>query len=116
MVAANTYRIRVATDEDTFLLRRMVGRDSVEPPLRGPVLIGEIEGTPRAACRSATGVYSRIPPLSAATSWPTGASGLRACGPPGGHTIAARPDCWGVNPSSNADAVAAWASMACARG
>jgi hypothetical protein len=48
MFAANTYGIRLATDEDTFLLRRMAARDSVEP-LPGPVLIGEIEGTPRAA-------------------------------------------------------------------
>jgi hypothetical protein len=48
MSPGDTYRIRLATDEDTFLLQRMAARDSVEP-LPGPVLIGELEGTPRAA-------------------------------------------------------------------
>jgi hypothetical protein len=48
MFAANTYRIRIATDEDTGTLRRLTEQSS-EQPLEGRVLIGEIEGVGAAA-------------------------------------------------------------------
>jgi hypothetical protein len=54
MFAANTYRIRIATDEDTDTLRRLAEEHS-EQPLAGPVLIGEIEGVGAAALSLADG-------------------------------------------------------------
>jgi len=43
MFAANTYRIHLATDEDTDTLRALAERNS-QQPLQGHVLIGEIDG------------------------------------------------------------------------
>lgn len=48
MFAANTYMIRMTTDEDARALRRLGELDS-QPPLAGRALIGEIDGTPAAA-------------------------------------------------------------------
>lgn len=48
MFAANTYVMRMATDEDTRALHRLGELDS-QPPLGGRALIGEIDGTPTAA-------------------------------------------------------------------
>jgi hypothetical protein len=48
MFAANTYRIRIANDEDMDTLSDLADRHS-EPPLDGPVLIGEIDGVEAAA-------------------------------------------------------------------
>jgi hypothetical protein len=48
MYASNTYVIRVATAEDDLSLRRLAQLDS-RAPLDGPVLVGEIAGTPVAA-------------------------------------------------------------------
>jgi hypothetical protein len=48
MFAANTYVIRIATDEDERTLRRLGELDS-QWPLTGHSLIGEIDGTPAAA-------------------------------------------------------------------
>ena len=45
---ADTYVIRMTTDEDTRALRRLGELDS-QPPLAGPVLICEVDGTPAAA-------------------------------------------------------------------
>ena len=43
MFAANTYRIRLATDEDTDALRSLAERNA-QQPLCGHVLVGEIDG------------------------------------------------------------------------
>jgi hypothetical protein len=48
MSAANTYVIRLATEEDARALRRLGELDS-QPPLAGRALIGEIDGAPAAA-------------------------------------------------------------------
>jgi hypothetical protein len=48
MFAANTYVIRMATDEDARALRRLGELDS-QPPIGGRALIGEIDGRPTAA-------------------------------------------------------------------
>ena len=48
MFAADTYVIRMTTDEDARALRRLGELDS-QPPLAGRALIGEIDGTPAAA-------------------------------------------------------------------
>jgi hypothetical protein len=48
MFAANTYRIRIATDEDTDTLNRLAAHRALRP-LEGRVLIGERNGTPAAA-------------------------------------------------------------------
>ena len=48
MFAANTYKLRLATEEDADALRRLAELDS-RPPLAGRVLIGDIAGTPAAA-------------------------------------------------------------------
>ena len=48
MFAANTYRIRLATDDDTDTLRALADRNS-EQRLDGRVLIGEIDGVGAAA-------------------------------------------------------------------
>jgi hypothetical protein len=48
MFAANTYKLRLATEEDAEALRRLAELDS-RRPLAGRVLIGEIAGSPAAA-------------------------------------------------------------------
>ena len=48
MFAANTYRIRRATDSDSEALRRLAERNS-QQPLGGRVLIGELDGVEGAA-------------------------------------------------------------------
>jgi hypothetical protein len=48
MYASNTYVIRMATADDDLTLRRLAQLDS-KAPLGGPVLLGEIAGTPVAA-------------------------------------------------------------------
>ena len=48
MYAANTYKVRMATADDTDSLRRLAELDS-QRPLGGNVLIGELDGTPAAA-------------------------------------------------------------------
>ena len=48
MFAADTYRIRIATDEDTATLNRLAAHRALRP-LEGRVLIGERDGTPAAA-------------------------------------------------------------------
>jgi hypothetical protein len=48
MYASNTYVIRLATADDDLTLSRLAQLDS-KAPLRGPVLLGEIAGTPVAA-------------------------------------------------------------------
>ena len=48
MFAANTYKLRFATEEDAHTLRRLAELDS-RTPLAGRVLIGEIAGSPAAA-------------------------------------------------------------------
>lgn len=48
MFAANTYLIRLATDEDAVTLGRLAELDA-HRPLVGPVLIGHIDGEPAAA-------------------------------------------------------------------
>lgn len=48
MYAANSYTIRIATSQDVEALRRLAALDS-KAPLEGPVLVGEIAGTPAAA-------------------------------------------------------------------
>jgi hypothetical protein len=52
MFAADTYRIRIATDQDTDTLGRLAEQHS-QQPLDGRVLIGEIDGV-GAAARSLT--------------------------------------------------------------
>ena len=48
MFAANTYRIHLATDQDADTLRDLAHR-TVQRPLEGRVLIGELDGTSAAA-------------------------------------------------------------------
>ena len=48
MFAGNTYVIRMATDDDARVLRRLGEIDS-QAPVAGRALIGEIDGTPMAA-------------------------------------------------------------------
>jgi hypothetical protein len=48
MYAANSYTLRLATDADAATLQRLADLDS-QRPLDGPVLIGELHGTPVAA-------------------------------------------------------------------
>jgi hypothetical protein len=54
MFPANAYVIRQATIDDQAVLERLAGLDS-QQPLRGPALIGEIDGTPAAAISMADG-------------------------------------------------------------
>jgi hypothetical protein len=54
MYPANVYLIREATHADEDALRRLAKLNSQEP-LRGRVLIGEIEGEPAAAASMADG-------------------------------------------------------------
>lgn len=49
MLSPTAYTIRLATDDDDATLRRLAELDSQGPPAPGPVLIGEIDGTPQAA-------------------------------------------------------------------
>lgn len=60
MLPANAYVIRQATVDDEGVLRRLVELDS-QPPLVGPVLIGEIGGTPAAAVSLADGSVAADP-------------------------------------------------------
>ena len=48
MFAANTYKLRLATEDDADALRRLAELDS-RAPLAGRVLIGELAGSPAAA-------------------------------------------------------------------
>jgi hypothetical protein len=54
MYAANTYKIRMATDDDADALRRLADLDS-QRPLRGRIMIGELDGAPAAALALDTG-------------------------------------------------------------
>ena len=45
MFATNTYRIRIATEEDTDTLNRLAAHRALRP-LEGRVLIGERDGAP----------------------------------------------------------------------
>jgi hypothetical protein len=54
MYAANTYKIRMATDDDTEALRHLAELDS-QGPLGGRVMIGELDGAPAAALSLDTG-------------------------------------------------------------
>lgn len=47
MLAANTYKLRLATDDDADALRRLAELDS-SAPLAGRVLVGEVAGSPAA--------------------------------------------------------------------
>ena len=60
MLPGNAYVIRQATVDDEGVLRRLAELDS-RPPLLGPVLIGEIEGTPVAAVSLADGSIAADP-------------------------------------------------------
>jgi hypothetical protein len=48
MFAANTYVIRLSTEQDSQALRRLAELDS-HPQLAGRALVGEIDGAPAAA-------------------------------------------------------------------
>jgi hypothetical protein len=54
MYAANTYKIRMATDDDAEALRRLAELDS-QRPLGGRIMIGELDGAPAAALALDTG-------------------------------------------------------------
>jgi hypothetical protein len=54
MFPANAYVIRQATIDDQRVLERLAGLDS-QRPLRGPALIGEIDGIPAAAISMSDG-------------------------------------------------------------
>lgn len=54
MFAANTYRVRIATDEDNDTLNRLAAHRALRP-LEGTVLIGERNGAPAAALSLADG-------------------------------------------------------------
>jgi hypothetical protein len=60
MLPANAYVIRRATADDEGAVRRLAELDS-RPPLAGPVLIGEIDGTPAAAVSLADGSIAADP-------------------------------------------------------
>lgn len=49
MLSPTTYTIRLATHDDDDELRRLAEVDSQDPLAPGPVLIGEIDGTPQVA-------------------------------------------------------------------
>ena len=53
MYAANTYKIRMATDDDAEALRRLAELDS-QRPLGGRIMIGELDGAPAAALSLST--------------------------------------------------------------
>lgn len=54
MYAGNTYKIRMATDDDAEALRRLAELDS-QRPLGGRLMIGELDGAPAAALSLSTG-------------------------------------------------------------
>jgi hypothetical protein len=54
MLPANTYVMRLATDQDADALRRLAALDAARP-LTGRILIGEIEGATAAALSLKTG-------------------------------------------------------------
>jgi hypothetical protein len=54
MLPADTYVMRLATEQDAPALRRLAALDSARP-LTGPVLLGEIDGFPAAARSLETG-------------------------------------------------------------
>ena len=54
MFAANTYRIRIATEQDSDALRRLADWNSARP-VEGQALIGEIDGVVSAALSLADG-------------------------------------------------------------
>jgi hypothetical protein len=49
MFSATSYTIRLATVDDDAALRRIAAIDSQRPLANGPVLLGELDGTPQAA-------------------------------------------------------------------
>jgi hypothetical protein len=55
MYAANTYKIRIATEDDARSLRRLAELDSQRPLGGDRILVGEIDGAPAAALSLATG-------------------------------------------------------------
>jgi hypothetical protein len=54
MFSSNAHTIRPATDADAPALRRLAALDS-RPALRGPALVGEVDGAPAAALSLADG-------------------------------------------------------------
>ena len=60
MFAANTYHIRLATDQDTDKLHGLAQRNS-QQPLSGRVLIGEIAGVGAAALSLSDGRVVFVP-------------------------------------------------------
>jgi len=60
MHVPNAYRIRRATPADAPALRRLAELDSVRP-LDGPVLLGELDGTPAAAIALSDGRVAADP-------------------------------------------------------
>ena len=67
MFSAATYTVRLATQDDDAALRRLAEVHSQEPLPPGPVLIGEIDGTPAVAYSLSDGRVAADPSL------PTGA-------------------------------------------
>jgi hypothetical protein len=55
MYAANTYKIRIATEDDARSLHRLAELDSQRPLGEDRILVGEIDGAPAAALSLATG-------------------------------------------------------------
>ena len=55
MFSATTYRIRLATSDDDAALLSLAQLDSQDPLSAGPVLLGEMDGGPRAALSLADG-------------------------------------------------------------
>ena len=55
MFSATSYTIRLATADDDAELRRIAAIDSQRPLANGPVLLGELDGTPQAALSLADG-------------------------------------------------------------
>ena len=66
MFSATTYSIRVATADDTASLRWLAEIDSQAPLAAGPVLLGELDGTPQAAISLADGRVIANPFLATA--------------------------------------------------
>ena len=60
MFPADTFAIRLATEDDTPALRRLAALDSARP-LTGRVLIGELHGEPAAALSLKTGAMVADP-------------------------------------------------------
>jgi len=74
MFGANTYKLRLATEDDADALRRLAELDS-RAPLAGRVLIGELAGSRPPPCRSATTASSPTRSAAPTTSSPACASG-----------------------------------------